>query len=178
MREHLMIDLETMGLRPNAAIVAIGAVFFDQSNLYEEFYRAIRLDSCTALGLTTDQSTVDWWVKQDPIIRAAWDNDQAVPLLDALSDFTKFVCDHSNAKILRPWGNGADFDLVLMKSAYDAFAADPPWQFYNQRCFRTMKSVFPAPKVPRTEAHHALADAKYQVQTLHTVLKTHCIELR
>ncbi len=39
----VMIDIETMGLGPDAAIVAIGAVFFDleKGTLVERFYRAI-----------------------------------------------------------------------------------------------------------------------------------------
>ena len=44
---HLMIDLETMGNKPTAPIVAIGAVFFDPKNgeLGAEFYVAVNLGS-------------------------------------------------------------------------------------------------------------------------------------
>ena len=44
---HLMIDLETMGNKPNAPIVSIGAVFFEPSTgeLGDEFYRVVSLKS-------------------------------------------------------------------------------------------------------------------------------------
>ncbi|HAU5802086.1 3'-5' exonuclease [Citrobacter freundii] len=43
---NLMIDLETMGKKPNAPIVSIGAVFFDPQSgeLGQEFYSAVNLD--------------------------------------------------------------------------------------------------------------------------------------
>jgi hypothetical protein len=42
-----MIDLETMGNKPNAPIVSIGAVFFEPSTgeLGDEFYRVVSLKS-------------------------------------------------------------------------------------------------------------------------------------
>jgi len=35
---HIMIDLETMGARPNAPIISIGAVAFDANGIDREFY--------------------------------------------------------------------------------------------------------------------------------------------
>ncbi len=44
---NLMIDLESMGKKPNAPIVSIGAVFFDPQSgeLGQEFYTAVNLES-------------------------------------------------------------------------------------------------------------------------------------
>ncbi|MBK0004878.1 3'-5' exonuclease, partial [Erwinia sp. S38] len=44
---HLMIDLETMGNKPNAAIVSIGAVFFepDSGEIGNTFYSNVQLES-------------------------------------------------------------------------------------------------------------------------------------
>jgi hypothetical protein len=44
---NLMLDLETMGNKPNAPIVAIGAVFFDPATgeLGPQFYTAVNLAS-------------------------------------------------------------------------------------------------------------------------------------
>lgn len=49
---HLMIDLETMGNKPAAPIVAIGAVFFapKSSELGAEFYMAVNLASAMDQG--------------------------------------------------------------------------------------------------------------------------------
>lgn len=57
---HLMIDLETMGNKPTAPIVAIGAVFFDpkSSELDAEFYVAVNLASAMDQGATPDGDTI------------------------------------------------------------------------------------------------------------------------
>lgn len=64
---HLMIDLETMGTRPTAAIVSIGAVFFDTESelLGDEFYERIELNSVIQHEETTlEADTIKWWLTQ------------------------------------------------------------------------------------------------------------------
>lgn len=175
-----MIDLETMGLKPNAAIVSIGAVVFTESQIAEQFHMPVSLASCTSHGLTTDPSTVDWWMKQSAEARSSWQRDDAPSLGDALSAFSQWLSDVSgrSERNLRPWGNGADFDLVLLKSAYNALNADPPWRYYNHRCFRTIKGLFDVPELPRHGVHHnALDDAISQAQHLQRICNAYHILL-
>lgn len=177
--QNVMIDLETMGLRPNAAIVSIGAVHFDSSLTISTFHQPILLASCEAAGLTVDQSTADWWAKQSKEARASWDNDQAVDLAEALDRFRGWINLIGGVKDVAPWGNGADFDLVLLKSAFDAVDMAVPWRYYNHRCFRTVRNLLPL-EVPiqRVGTHHnALDDALYQTQWLQAVIKAYEIEL-
>lgn len=177
--KHVMVDLETMGLRPNAAIVSIGAVHFDESSVIDTFHTAVSLQDCLDCGLTTDQSTVDWWMKQSVEARSSWQRDDAPKLLDALRDFSQWCLKGSSDRSVHPWGNGADFDMVLLKSAYSALEADPPWRYYNHRCFRTLRGVFPIAEPPRLGVHHsALDDALHQVKVLQETLKVHRIVLR
>jgi 3' exoribonuclease, RNase T-like len=174
---NLMVDLETMGLRPDAAIVSIGAVMFDANELGPEFYTPVCLEDCKRLGLTTDQSTVDWWAKQSEDARAAWSDEHAPMLLEVMSAFTQFVRQEGGPDVL-VWGNGAAFDPVLLESAYRVLDADPPWKFYNVRCFRTMKNVYSNFPVPRQGTHHhALDDAKHQARVLQHIAQTHGLVL-
>lgn len=71
--KHLMLDLETMSNKGNAAIVSIGAVAFEPSTgeLGPEFYLTVDLVSCEKLGLHIDADTVLWWMKQSSEARAA-----------------------------------------------------------------------------------------------------------
>lgn len=76
------------------------------------------------------------------------------------------------------WGNGADFDPVLLSSAYRAIGRPPPHKFYNVHCFRTLKNLFPVEKPARDGTHHnALDDAIHQVKHLHKILQEHGITL-
>lgn len=192
--KHVMLDLETMGLRPNAAIVSIGAVHFegvtDQSlshgtvlgnndlRVVDSMHVAVSLKSCLDAGLTTDQSTVDWWSKQSAEARSSWQQEGAPTLEDALTSLSAFVRRMGSEKDVCPWGNGADFDLVLLKSAYGALGADPPWRYWNHRCYRTVKGLFPVAEIPRQGTHHnALDDAVHQVATLRQIVRTHRLRL-
>ena len=174
-----MLDLETMGLRPNAAIIAIGAACFTETNIVSTFETPVSLKSCTDLGLSTDQSTIDWWSKQSSAARARWQTEDAPDLLTALRAFSDWLSMTSTPSQRRVWGNGADFDLPIITSAYRVVDADAPWKYYNQRCFRTVKSMFEVPNIPRQGVYHAaMDDAVYQAQILQSICKLHKIQLK
>lgn len=178
MKKHFMIDLETMGLSPNAAILSIGICRFDQENIHETFYTNVRLADCLAHGLTTTPSTEKWWSEQSVEARAAWQDANAPTLTDALTKMHQWFAPLASKRELCPWGNGADFDLVLLNSAHAALDVDSPWEFWNHHCFRTMKNMFDVGKMPRTGTHHnALDDAITQAKHLQRILKVHNLKL-
>jgi exodeoxyribonuclease VIII len=177
---NIMIDLETMGLRPTSAIISIGAVAFDQSSIVGRFYTNVSLESCKAHGLTTDISTEKWWANQSAEARNAWDRPDAPSLIDGMTSFHRWIQSvESNPSHVIPWGNGADFDIVLMNNAYNAIGADPHWRYWNYRCFRTMKGMFPLKSPPARvgDHHNALNDAETQVNHLHGILMQYNLRL-
>lgn len=184
---HVMIDLETMGLRPDAAIVSIGAVHFEtvfgpglakDIRVVSEFHTPVSLKSCIEHGLTTDQSTIDWWMKQSAEARSSWQREDAPNLLEALTLLSQWTLSGVTDRDVCPWGNGADFDLVVLKSAYERVRADPPWRYYNQKCYRTVKALFPVAELPRRGTHHnALDDAMHQVSVLQQIVRTYQLTL-
>ena len=107
---HVMVDLETMGKKHNAPIVAIGAVVFDPAtgSIGESFYKVVCLESSVNWGAVIDPSTVIWWLKQSSEARSAIVNDDAIPLQDALLQFREFVSDNvaGGSKKAQVWGNG------------------------------------------------------------------------
>jgi hypothetical protein len=102
---HLMIDLETMGNKPTAPIVSIGAVFFDpQSGKFgEEFYTAVQLESAMAQGAQPDGDTIIWWMKQSTEARAAICADDAMSISVALLDLTQNAICHLTAICITRW---------------------------------------------------------------------------
>ncbi len=160
----VMLDLETMGTQPDAAIVAIGAVEFDleANQLGRRFYQPVTLDSASELGGTIEPATVIWWMQKSEAARAELWRPDAAHIAQALRDFRLWLgeCDSS----VRVWGNGAAFDNVVLRSAYQRTGLDAPWQFRNDRCYRTVRGMFPtAPPMQRLGTHHnALNDAESQ----------------
>ncbi|HBQ7621661.1 TPA: exonuclease [Klebsiella pneumoniae] len=172
---HVMVDLETMGKKNNAPIVAIGAVVFDPStgSIGESFYKVVCLESSVNWGAVIDPSTVIWWLKQSSEARSAIVNDDAIPLQDALLQFREFVSDNvaGGSKKAQVWGNGASFDNSILRSSYDCIAEDYPWEYWNDRDVRTMLelgqaiSFDPKTTIPfEGSRHNALADAIHQAR--------------
>ncbi|HCA9464717.1 TPA: 3'-5' exoribonuclease [Klebsiella pneumoniae] len=172
---HVMVDLETMGKKHNAPIVAIGAVVFDPAtgSIGESFYKVVCLESSVNWGAVIDPSTVIWWLKQSSEARSAIVNDDAIPLLDALLQFREFVSDNvaGGSKKAQVWGNGASFDNSILRSSYDCIAEDYPWEYWNDRDVRTMVEIGQAISFdPKTtipfegSRHNALADAIHQAR--------------
>lgn len=164
---NIMLDLETMGNGPEAAIVAIGAVEFDLETceLGREFYRVIKLESSMRFGGVVDASTVMWWIGQSEEARAGINpNFGGHYLENALIDFQGWVVQGvSDIDDVLMWGNGSAFDNVILTSAYRNTRIERPWRHWGDRCYRTVNSFFPQIPFERMGVHHnALDDAKSQ----------------
>lgn len=162
--QDVMVDLETLGNGPNSVITAIGAVKFDMLGLGGEYYHIVDAQSCVDAGLQMDVSTVMWWMRQSEAARAELVR-EGLPLSIALQKFTGWL--GPNADSIRVWGNGASFDNVILGNAYRKTGLEQPWKFYNDRCYRTVKNMYPLIELERTgTAHNALDDAKTQAAHL------------
>ena len=191
MSKHIMLDLETLGTDPYSVILSIGAVHFDPGSpgiFRDSFEVLIDPKTSMAAGLRVDPDTLFWW----------WDTDRdaarryymerlkfELPLaLQGFSDWLGWVSQDPSPDPEKPnpevliWGNGANFDNVLLANAYKAARMDVPWKFYQDRCFRTIKGLDPLgklkpkgvlPGVPEGIAHTALADAFYQAAWMQNI---------
>ena len=163
-----MIDLETMSTEPNAAIVAIGAVIvdFESNSLGEEFYRRISLKSSVLSGGVIDPDTVVWWLKQGRLARREIYSASAT-IEKSCASFLKFVERNGDVNTAKVWGDGASFDNVILSATFQRLRLSEPWKYWNDRCYRTVKNMYPDIKSNNegTE-HNALDDAKAQANKL------------
>lgn len=141
----IMLDLETLSSAPDAAIVAIGACEFatDGSTLKERriFRQAVLPDSSQRTGGRIDALTVVWWCGQSDEARAAWTQAPARTIQSALEQFAIWAMPEFNGEQVRVWGNGAGFDNVILRGAYDRCSISPPWRHQDDRCYRTLKNL-------------------------------------
>ncbi|UYY73991.1 3'-5' exonuclease [Klebsiella michiganensis] len=170
---HLMIDLETMGNKPNAPIVSIGAVFFEPSTgeIGQEFYRVVSLKSAVSGGAVPDADTIMWWMQQSEEARAAICDKDAISISAALIKLNTFIRDNADSGKVQVWGNGATFDNVILRASYDRESIPCVWHFANDRDVRTIVELGRAIGInPRRDIpfegvmHNALADAKHQAK--------------
>lgn len=156
----VMIDIETLGTAPGSVILSIGAVAFDAESgiMGEEFYIAIDPEDAVSKGLTTDISTMIWWMKQSPeAIADAFSG--TCPLTSALIALGEYVKRNEPEQV---WAKPPSFDIVLLEAAYRAACVTIPWHYRTPRDLWTLISVTGAVQPDIGTAHNALDDAKSQ----------------
>ena len=156
-----MIDLETLGTKPNSAILSIGAVYFDKDGLGDEFYVNVDLQDSIANGFDIDASTVYWWLSQSSEAGKVLNKDKH-SVEYCLNELCLFII-NSGVKV---WANSPSFDLVMLKNHFDKFGFETPWNFWDELDFRTFCATHEVERVKPTTAHNALEDAKAQAQTI------------
>lgn len=166
---HLMIDLETMGTNPDAPINSIGGKFFDPETgeMGPEFSKTIDLDTA---GGVIDRDVIKWWLKQSREAQSAILTDE-IPLDDALLQLREFIDENSGEFFVQVWGNGANFDNVILRRSYERQGIPCPWRYCNDRDVRTIVELGKAlnfdarTDIPfEGERHNALDDARYQAK--------------
>lgn len=159
-----MVDIETMDTKPSAAIVSIGACIFDLNDPSDEiidtFEAQISLESNEAAGRTFSAGTIGWWLRQSPEAQASLFKDPVKPLRAALVEFRMWV-DEQKPKPGFIFAKDADFDVVILKHAFDQINQIWPFQYWQNRSVRTIEHVaYPDGDMPnlRVGTHHSAAD--------------------
>lgn len=172
MPKHLMVDMETMAVSPDAVVLSLGAVHFNPwGNGYgDKIYFKIDLDDQDRLGRAIDPLTLDWWSKQDPaIMEEAFSPNDRISLEEAMDQFHKFAwgCDCF-------WSHGATFDLVILENILRQMGRPLPWNYWQLRDTRTLFDLGYNPDMPQGSKHDALQDAIRQavgVQNIYAKMK-------
>ena len=173
MTKHVMIDIETWAKSPNAQIISIGAVKFnphDPGGPWDNFHVAIDPSAwMPGEPFDTDPSTIMWWMgasNDEP--RNHWLASKKLDMPTVLAGFVEWFGPES----LPTWGNGATFDNVILLNALAKAGFDRPWSYSHDRCYRTLKNLYPHIRIEQSEAdvvlgsdggaHTALYDARWQ----------------
>jgi len=170
MKNYLMVDIESLNNTPDAVILSIGAVLFNEKGVAKDkYYAAVDIQSCLDAGLTIGGDTLLWWHKQSDEARKVF-LEKTVPLKKALQGLKNYTYKHCHTYDIPVVANSPSFDCVILRNAYRAVGEDAFWKFWRELDYRTMKSLKGAPKIERGEdnvAHNALADAYAQAN--HTI---------
>ncbi|EOO7859836.1 3'-5' exoribonuclease, partial [Escherichia coli] len=171
---HLSVDLETMGTNPDAPINSIGGKFFDPATgeMGPEFSKAIDLETS---GGIIDRKTIKWWAKRSREAQSAIFTDE-ISLDVALRLFIEFIEKNSGGCFVQVWGNGANFDNVILRRSYERQGIPCPWLYDNDRDVRTIvelgnaigfdvRMAIPFEGVP----HNALDDARHQAKQVSAI---------
>ena len=171
-----MIDTESMGTDPDAAIVSLGAVFFNEhtGQIGSTFYRTLHLATTVHLGFKIYPATVLWWLGQPEESRNAI-RFNAVSAEDSLVDFVDWVQDNGPAKAdLRVFAASPAFDCVKVAAHLKALDLETPWFYWAERDYRTIRERNKNVEEGEREGlHNALADAIHQAKHLIKIRQHH-----
>lgn len=172
----IMLDLETLDTTSTAVIVSIGATYFDLQSgiLGDPFYVEISsqgLKDQAYKGRTINIDTIIWWMGQTAEARSVFlsNEHEKVGTASALEQFAAYATKHGKSNI---WGNGMDFDNVILASCYKTFMIEQPWGTFNNRCYRTAKSMLGhKAQLEREGTYHQACDDAIS-QALHLIAMT------
>lgn len=155
----LMLDTETLGVRPTSVITQIGACYFDRytGEVGNKYCINIEIGSALMAGLTIDQQTVDWW-KQQPFKSWMYDLYSINKAVDMFNDFVK------DAPKTLVWSH-ATFDFVLITNMYKVLNRKFPFHYRSARDIRTLVDLAQLRYEPKEiKTHNALEDCERQVK--------------
>ena len=158
--KEMMIDIETLGLKPGCIVVEIAFVMFDLKTGLCAFPNTYLLSirEQRVMGLTSDDETWDWWQKRGGLPTGAL----ASPI-DVLGILGQFYEEHQPQRI---WARGADFDFPILRALFEAYLLECPWPYYQQCDQRTLTQLAQS----TSPSHRALADCHRQIRHLSCAL--------
>lgn len=165
-----MIDLETLGTTPEAPIMSIAAVKFElDGTIGDTFYVNILPNEWLKYDRKADGETIKWWMYQSREAVEHLFKEPKMPLLEALQNLKEFC-----GKGCKPWGNGSNFDISILDSAYRYFNMKSPWLFWNVRDVRTIVELNPIVKKETPfegVKHNAIDDCIHQIKYVTEIIK-------
>ena len=175
----IMIDIETLGTRPQSVVLTIGAVKFDpwadDVDTDNGLYSRIDVDEQIALGRHVHQDVIDWWGKQAEDVREeALGDHERDSVTDMLDKLNKFLVGADNI-----WCQGPAFDAVILEDLYRDMERPTPWNFWQVRDSRTLFKTFGDPRDKNAKgAYNALIDCYYQARAVQQIYKQQDVQKR
>lgn len=172
--KHFMVDTETLSTTPGARIVSLAAAEFDimSGDCLRQLSVDVDFINCSYGDVSA--GTLLWWMSREP---ACTEQLFAAPRRDLISALESLSCFLTRRDNFCLWANSPQFDLVILKSAFDYFDIPLPWNYRDERCFRTVIALaeqngFICERDDFTGTrHHAAADTLYQVKQLSRAMR-------
>lgn len=165
--KHCMIDLETLGVNPNAPIIQVGIVYFTIDGVYLSSQINIDFEDALKHG-KADGATIKWWLQQSKEAQDSLAKNEK-SALEACEIIERLLfgqnADHY-------WSH-ASFDFPILSSLFRSLGRKQPILYKQMRDIRTLQAIVPEVQWSerKTTHHNALADATYQAENVIKMLK-------
>lgn len=163
----IIIDIETLGRRNDAAITQIGVIAADNSyNVIDKYFISISPSQWNTCNRTFTGETLLWWLQQktSPVgDKECLDYKSALKALRRIID-----CYQSDDTLIYTKGT---MDLFCLKDLYEYFGEETPWKFWQPRDIRSIKDMVSDWKAVKANSHNALEDALNELEEIRINLK-------
>jgi hypothetical protein len=159
-----MIDIETVGKRPDAAIAQIAIAEFSIDWGITDTI-CVNLDwqqGISEFGRTFCKDTVEWWKTQDTAVRKSVLTG-GEPYKEGLLTISEWM-QKKYTRSKKVWAWHPQFDMPKIEESFLAAGLEKPWHYRSEIDASFLHYVFghDISKVDN-KTHHALADVKNQV---------------
>lgn len=180
----IVLDLETLALSEDAAILQIGCVIppfayvklqTRNKEIPQTFEATIAYEHAVHSEFSKDSDTLDWWEKQSSEAKKSVFSGQD-SYEDAFEKLSYWMLAIKACGFeIRLWGNGPEFDNRILDYALNCYNIRGLWSFRDNHSMRTAQLFFPQDKQWCEEMgkfyikHTALGDAMYEAMILEKI---------
>lgn len=142
-------DIETLGTRSKAVVVSAAFLVFDfnEQKTFDEyvqdaFYVKFSIAEQKKAGRVIDPDTLDWWKKQDDVVRKElMPSDKDVSMLEGSRQIIAYLAskgvDKNVEKNTLRFCRGQDFDVPILGDLMESVGEALPGAFWGSRDIRT-----------------------------------------
>lgn len=163
--KDVMIDIETLGNGKHAALIQVGACYFNRATgeIGETFKVNIDARSAVDSGAELDADTVYWWLSQSKEAISAVTAEPQMAIVPAMNQLNDFL---EKAKAV--WSH-ATFDFVIVTETLKRLKIKPKFHYRTCRDIGTLVDLANIdtkdPNLVRGGIHHdGLDDCIFQVR--------------
>jgi len=167
---HYMIDIETLATTPDAHVLAIALVKFDQDTILKKLVLYPDDHEQVLLNRKVDFSTLCFWLKFTRILEEIQDQPKS-SLRKCLYQIVWFMSEEPKEENM-VWAKSPSFDLTILKNLFGA--GNLPWKFSNEHDVRTAYfklKQYSITILRPTNPHDPLEDATTQALNVQNYLK-------
>ena len=174
---HVMIDIETLSTRMDAAVVSVGMCIFEPT--VQIICGATEWATLPEREAHTDFETVRWWTQQtDSARNAAFSIAESgrytLPeMFNNMDDIIGVNTGRASNECYF-WGMPAQFDLGILEYWCKHYGIPTPWHYRKVMCARTLFNLAKIESKDRVQpliAHRAADDARAQAETVMLAMK-------
>ena len=176
MRNDIMVDLETLGVKDGATIFQIAAASFDlkTGEIHDEI--DLKLNISKVEDLQVDGSTLKWWLNTDKKLLTKLLHEGELTEAEMFTQFANWLGKHKSPKL---WGNGILFDNAKIKQKFESMGLVYPVFYQHDRDVRTIldlassitglseREIRAKSKRDTDHDHNAIDDVRKQIRLVH-----------